>query len=280
MGSQVPTGAGAVEAAVAVARANGLVFAEPASIGAASNVLVHLRPAPVVARVMTATAVLHSDLGAWLERELEVGAFLAQRGSPIVPPTDLIDPGPYAHAGYWMSFWKFIEHDAERRLEEPARLGRCLHELHAQLAEFPGPLPPLADVGEGIGGLIDGIAAGSDPGQTTPDALRAELERLRPLVFETDLPAQPLHGDVSLSNLLPADGNLLWNDLEDVCHGPVEWDLASLVVSLRDRGASARFIDDVLRTYGGAETTRLTHFIDAHALYGEVWQAFQAARSP
>jgi len=53
--------ASSLAAAQAVAREHGVACDEAVLIAAGSNVLVHLKPAPVVARVMTGTAVLHDD---------------------------------------------------------------------------------------------------------------------------------------------------------------------------------------------------------------------------
>src|SRR4051794_35673842 len=64
--------ASAVAAAQAVARAHGVACDDAVRIAGGSNVLVHLRPAPVLARVMTATAVLHADPEQWLAREVAV----------------------------------------------------------------------------------------------------------------------------------------------------------------------------------------------------------------
>jgi hypothetical protein len=50
--------ASSLAAAQAVAREHGVACDEAVRIAAGSNVLVHLKPAPVVARVMTGTAVL------------------------------------------------------------------------------------------------------------------------------------------------------------------------------------------------------------------------------
>ena len=58
----------ALAAAGAVACAGGLNLDEAAVIHSESNVLVHLRPAPVLARVMTGTVALHDDPRKWLER--------------------------------------------------------------------------------------------------------------------------------------------------------------------------------------------------------------------
>jgi Ser/Thr protein kinase RdoA (MazF antagonist) len=108
-------------------------------------------------------------------------------------------------------------------------------------------------------------------GELGSDSLLLRLDALTPTVFESALPAQALHGDVSLSNLLPTGRGLLWNDLEDVCCGPVEWDLAGLVSSARARGPA--FVEELLAGYGGPGLDDLEPFLEAHALYEAVWRA-------
>ena len=103
--------ASALAAAQAVAREHGVACDEAVLIAAGSNVLVHLKPAPVVARVMTGTAVLHDDVEQWLAREVAVGAFLAERTDLVVPPSDILPPGPHEHDGLWMTLWRFVPHD-------------------------------------------------------------------------------------------------------------------------------------------------------------------------
>ena len=100
--------ASALAAAQAVAREHGVACDDAVRIAAGSNVLVHLKPAPVVARVMTGTAVLHDDAEQWLAREVAVGAFLAERTDLVVPPTDILPPGPYEQDGLWMTLWRFV----------------------------------------------------------------------------------------------------------------------------------------------------------------------------
>jgi hypothetical protein len=75
--------ASSLAAAQAVAREHRVACDEAVRIAAGSNVLVHLKPAPVVAWVMTATAVLHDDAEQWLAREVAVGAFLAERSDLV-----------------------------------------------------------------------------------------------------------------------------------------------------------------------------------------------------
>jgi Ser/Thr protein kinase RdoA (MazF antagonist) len=110
------------------------------------------------------------------------------------------------------------------------------------------------------------------------DRLGFKLDALTPAVFESSLPAQALHGDASLSNLLSTERGLVWNDLEDVCAGPVAWDVAGLMSSARSRGQSATFIEELLAGYGDPGVEDLGAFLEAHALYEVVWHAFEGRR--
>ena len=270
--------ASAIAAAQAVAREHGVACDDAVLIAAGSNALVHLKPAPVVARVMTATAILHGDAGQWLGREVAVGAFLAERTDLVVPPSDLLPPGPHEVDGLWMTMWKFVTHDEHAPPPDPRELGRSLRELHAALAEFSGDLSPLGDVRNWLARLLAELRPSPALTQHDIDRLGLELEALTPAVFESSLPAQALHGDVSMGNLLRTDDGLLWNDFEDVCAGPVAWDVAGLVASARARGHSARFVEELLAAYGEPDVDGLEPFLEAHALYDVVWQAFEARR--
>jgi hypothetical protein len=267
-------------AAQAVAREHGVACDEAVRIGAGSNVLVHLKPAPVVARVMTGTAVLHDDAEQWLAREVAVAAFVAERTDLVVPPSDILPPGPHVQDGLWMTLWKFVPHDAQAPPPEPRELGRSLRGLHAALADFPGDLAPLSEVRDWLERLLAELRPSPPLTQRDIDWLRFELDALTPAVFESSLSAQALHGDASMSNLLRTDSGLVWNDLEDVCAGPVAWDISGLVASARARGQSAKFIEELLAAYGEPGVEGLETFFEAHALYEVVWQAFEARRRP
>jgi hypothetical protein len=274
-----PGTARALAAARAVALAHSVACEDAVVVAAGSNVLVHLKPAPVVARVMTGTAVLHDDVERWLAGEVAVGAFLGARGL-AVSPTDVLAPGPHQHEGLWMTFWEFVEHDASRPLPRADELGGSLRELHAALAGFPGELGPLSDVRDWLDGLLAELHPSPRLTAQDRDLLRSRLQELSPTVFESSLPAQAIHGDASMSNLLSTDDGLIWNDLEDACVGPVHWDVAGLIVEARARGESEAFVADFLRAYGGLELDELDDFIAAHLVYTTVWQAFAAQRRP
>jgi Phosphotransferase enzyme family len=266
----------ALRAARAVLTAYDLPCEDAVVLAGASNVLVHLKPTPVVARVMTATAVLHDDVESWLVREVAVGTFLGERGL-VVSPTRLLPPGPHRRDELWMTFWDYVPHDHPGTL--PAReLGDSLRRLHAALAEFPGELEPLLATQKWLERLLDGLQPAPALSSADIESLRASLHELTPRVFDASDPAQALHGDTGLGNVLRTDKRLLWNDLEDVCTGPVAWDVAGLVVSARYRGRSDGFIEELLDAYGGPRIDELSDFIAAHELYTTIWQSYDVQR--
>jgi hypothetical protein len=81
-----PTAERAMRAALAVAETVGVRVGAPVVLHDGSNLLVHLSPAPVVARVPTVTGIVRPGAG-WLRRELAVAGHLARRGAPVVAPT-------------------------------------------------------------------------------------------------------------------------------------------------------------------------------------------------
>ena len=275
--TEQPSPARALTAARAVALANSVACEDAVVLAVGSNVLVHLKPTPVIARVMTGTAVLHADVERWLAREVAVGTFLGDRGL-AVPPTDVLAPGPHVHEGLWMTFWKFVEHDAARPLPRAHELGGSLRELHDALADFPGELGPLIEIRDWLDRLLGELRPSPALTAQDRDLLRFHLQELTPAVFESPLPAQTIHGDASLSNLLRTDAGVIWNDLEDVCVGPVHWDVAGLVLEAGAPGRSETFAADFLRAYDGLELEELTDFIAAHRLYATVWRAFDTQR--
>lgn len=202
-----------MRAAVSVARAHGLTVSSPLVLRHLSNTLIWLRPAPVVARVATATALVRSP-AAFLERDLAVSAYLAARGVPVVPASGELPPGPHAHSGFTMTFTQHVPHDLSV-VPSPASFASLLASLHAELARYPGPLP--------VAMPFDDMAA---LGCAAPD---------RPAGGA----ARPLHGDAHPGNLLWTPAGPVWNDFEDTWLGPVEWDLACLLHTQRLDGAAA-----------------------------------------
>lgn len=211
-----PTTAEAVAASVACAEALGLPTDDPVVVAEGYSVRVRLAPAPVVTRVVTLGRVLRGDPLPWLEREVEVGRFLAAAGAPVVAPWH--DPGPHLAGGLEVTLWQWADH--EPGAVGDAEFGALLGELHAALASYDADLPVL------VGPLTDiasAMAVSSEP------LLHRAAAVLVPLAMAW--PRRPLHGDAHTGNVLLTPAGPRWTDLEDVCAGPVEWDLASTTVS-------------------------------------------------
>jgi hypothetical protein len=270
----------ALNAARAVATAHGLACEQSFVVYSGSNVHVHLRPAPLLARVMTGTVVLHDDPQRWLEREVAVLEFLAPSGL-AVPPSRLIAPGPHHHDGLWMTFSEWIpEVEQGAPPADAARLGRALRTLHDQLQTFEGELGTLSDLRDDIERLHGLLRSSEVLDADTISSLRARLDAAGDLVFGSTLPVQALHGDTSLSNLLHTPDGLVWNDFEDTFRGPVHWDVAGYVMSLRNRGATPAFVRQVLDQYAWGDEQELAPFINAHEVYDGIWRLYDSQRRP
>lgn len=256
----------ALAAAVAVARAHGIRSTDPAVLSARSNLIVHLRPAPVVARVATATAILRPDVREWFGREVAVAGFLAGQGVGVVPPSEEIPPGPHERHGQTVSFWRFVAPDPGRR-PSVAEAGQALQELHRALRNFPGELPYLACPLVEVPRLLDRIGRQGDLPAADLARLRNAHERLAPILRSPSRPAQALHGDAHLRNLIATADGLLWNDFEDTCCGPADWDLACFCRQIPEGGEAA------LAAYGGGAPTleELAPWLEARELQGTVW---------
>ncbi len=206
----------AVAASVRCARAVGLPTGDPHVVAEGYSVRVHLRPAPVVSRVVTAGRVLRSPVLPWMQREVAVGQYLVTRGAPVVGPWT--DPGPHLVDDVEVSLWHWVQQVPGT--VSAAAYGPLLHALHEALAPCPVPLPLLAGP---LNDITTALASYDDP------VLHAAADALLPLTASWS--RRPLHGDAHTGNVLLTRQGPLWTDFEDVCVGPVEWDLASLTVS-------------------------------------------------
>jgi Ser/Thr protein kinase RdoA (MazF antagonist) len=259
----------AIDAAVAVAREHGLRVGEPVVLRDGLNVLVHLRPAPVVARVAGTIARVRPGDG-WLRRELAVASSLAAAGAPVVAPSAELAPGPHHHEGRVLSFWTYVEH---RGAPGAAAAGAALRDVHAALRGFHGSLPALGLVTEAEA-LLAMVAAEEaiDPG--TAHALHDRIEELRAVIGTLRGPVQPLHGDAHLRNVLNGPDGPLWNDWEDTCIGPVHWDAACLLATHRVTGREPEA--EVALSAAGLELdpAELGLWVDARVLQGAIWTIY------
>jgi len=261
-----------VAAAVAVARAHGLRVTDPVVIAEGSRVLVHLRPAPVVARVAASTPGVHTDVGTWLEREVAVATFLARRGVRVVPPTDLGPPGPHRWGPLTVTLWAWVD-GAPGATIDGASAGRALAELHEALAPYPGELPFLDPALDAVARLIDAVERAGAVAPGDADRVRLEHGDIARAIHAADR-VQPLHGDAWAGNLVVSQGELFWTDFEDVCIGPIAWDIACL----RMDGPTDGGFEMAARA--GISDADLGPFLRARELQTVAWASMRATRDP
>jgi hypothetical protein len=229
-----------------------------------NNTIVHLAPAPVVAKVGT-TSIRH-DGASVLDNELRVGQFIAARGAPIAPPTSDVRPGPYTREGTVLTLWTYKKHFPDIDVSDDA-LAHALSAFHGAFDAYQGPLPHFSDnLTRAHHALVDSSRTPELPeGERTfliDVALRIE-SRLKSF----DLTSHPLHGDPHLDgNILLTDEGPLLIDFEAACLGPYEWDLTSLQCA---RSAYRELDDELLAV--------LSHM---RSLCVSIWCWMQYGRAP
>jgi Ser/Thr protein kinase RdoA (MazF antagonist) len=149
---------------------------------------------------------------------------------------------------------------------------------HDELRPFEGDLAGLREPGEDIERLLGQLQPADAQESNAISSLHEQLDMLRTTVFESALPTQALHGDVSLRNLLRTPCRVVWNDFEDTFRGPVHWDVASYVGSLRIHGASERSVREVLEAYGWNDEQELAPFLAAQDVYDQIWRMYDRQR--
>ncbi|MBF6136057.1 phosphotransferase [Nocardia otitidiscaviarum] len=227
----------ALAAATAAGRELGVEVGEAVVLYDVFSVIVHLAPAPVVVRVPTVlpSYVTPEELAARQRIELDVVAWLADRGVPVIPPSPLVPREPVLRDGFSMTFWQLVAVDGDA---EPdfVRNAELVARLHTEMRDYPGELPFLSAaeprmVTESLR-LLEQRPDLLDPADL--ERARREWELLEPLVssraaFEAAFPGvnlQPIHGDAPIANIIATETGPLYSDFELTTLGPAEWDVA------------------------------------------------------
>lgn len=264
-----------LDALVAFAADHDVRVGDPVVLGNTSNIVVHLRPTPIVARVPYITALGRDRPDVCLARELALATHLHAEGVPTIPPSSLLPPGPHAlpvRTGGEPTWVSFME--------------------HVQLT--PVDLdsgPHAAMVGERLADLVGVAATMDDPAglfdRSLADETEIGLDRLSGRIPAADIAtlrawaadaliapvdAQPLHGDPHGRNIgRRADGEFVWFDLDDgVADSPLV-DLATLVNAWPAAGAVA------CRRMGvDPEGPELARYVAQRRMWGGLWTQYYA----
>ena len=258
------------DAAVKVAATLGIHSSDPVVLADGANVVVHLSPAPVVAKVAASTTEVRPAAD-WLQRELDVAGYLAGRGAPVMTPSPEVPATVHHGDGQVMSFWRYLPRSgrglADRRPAGEDVIGPMLRDLHAELAGYPGQLPVLTPLQD-----IPSYLARPQTAVTPAESAALTAAHARLMAGLGSFPARPLHGDAGAGNLMATGSGWVWHDFEDTCSGPLAWDVAASTASQRldARRVLAAYGDPVdPATLAACEQLRRLHLTVWYNLYAE-----------
>jgi hypothetical protein len=214
----------ALQAATSVAHRLGVDCVDPTILHHSEHISIALFPSDIVARVVRAENI---EAEKKLRREVEVGRHLVQKGAPVVSPATDVFAGPHLHDGFALTLWQYVKHVAADG-DNPAHrasAAEALRRVHDALADFPGELPSFRS-------KIDGCRTSLESRSALP-ALNAADRRFlltahdRVIASLDALPLRlvPIHGDAAPHNVLITPDGARYNDFEDACLGPREWDV-------------------------------------------------------
>lgn len=222
----------------------GLDMSDPVVLSDGGNLILWIRPFPIVARV--ATLFWGDKVANWenvWRLEIEVAHHLMRHQIPVVPPTSTIPAGPHNIAGTWMSLWEY-EESVECPPPDPMTAVNMVQNLIQAMQDFPKPLPSWgawSHVEEATARLQHKSVAHSQI-----PLIVAEVQKTR---AQLDLmPLVNAHGDAHPGNLLATRQGWQWIDFEDASLMPYFWDWASFVANtaLLD-GVQHPLVQQVLR---------------------------------
>ena len=206
----------------------------------ANNVVVHLAPSPVVAKICRSS---FGDFG-WrkLATELEIARHLVRAGAPVVGPSPELPPGPHVQGDFAMTFWRHQDHDPDA-LATSGGAGHALAQVHEALDSYPDTFPSFLDRQvRRTAKILFGESAPSPHPTFDRDFLCSQYLSITSELHDRKLRCRTLHGDPHRGNVLVSKAGYLLIDFESVCSGPLEWDLSALP----GLGAGAFFVDEDL----------------------------------
>lgn len=251
----------AVLAAIEIASAHGITADRCDILQDASTLVVRLTET-LVARVVQDREGPRQGMD-WFERENAIAQHLTLCGAPIIPLHPGLPPGPHKHLGYPMNFWEFVTRTTGE--QNPQETGQTLRTCHELLRTFSHPLPVLGIMTETLAILETRELFPAPTQRMLHDRLSSSTDALK------GYPAQPLHGDAHMGNLINTTRGLLLTDWEDAFSGPVEWDIASLIWNAKILDDDNQAVSAILDAYGSVNSDALQQSMIARAAVITAW---------
>lgn len=183
----------------------------------------------------------------YIRQQMDLALFLADRGFKTSRPyLDKV----FKEEDFLISIWSFVKGETDGRAIHDYKIGQLLYQFHKTTDSYKGLLPNKE---KSIGAFIrDSEKFSNNRNLTDKDISilekRAlEFEQAAKGVIEKS-ETGVIHGDFSQSNIISQGGVAYLIDLDRVCIGPRQWDLAHPIHSEIFFGSGAA--KDVLQGYG------------------------------
>ncbi|HEV8102993.1 MAG TPA: phosphotransferase [Gaiellaceae bacterium] len=249
-----------VAAAVSAARRAGIEVTDPVVLHERHGLIVQLGPAPVVARVERTASIARSGLDG--ANAVAFAAFLTEVGASVVRSLG----GPLQmENGVVVTLWALLETSGPL---DPAAAGASLRDLHDRATGYAGRLRSFDPRPDALA-LCEALAGTEFGGPIA--TIRRAVERLE---LPERLGVEPIHGDAHLGNVIQTSRGPIWIDLEDVCRGPREWDLACLLHRGLLLGQHDQAAEAALESYGKHDREAVDELAAAVMVWIAPWAVY------
>ncbi|WP_246362712.1 hypothetical protein [Paenibacillus alba] len=128
---------------LSIAESNGLTDITPIELSNGGNLIIHLAPYPIVARIATVISKENAEYAyKILDRELHISRHLQSKSVPVLCPADLSDAGPHDVAGTWLTLWEYIPPTVIQP-PSPSEVVELVNGLSLAMKDFFDELPML-----------------------------------------------------------------------------------------------------------------------------------------
>jgi len=217
----------AVAAAISTASELGLTADAALVLHDSNRVALRVMPCDMLARVAGPAHAAVAPL------EIEIAQRLAEFEAPVAAVAPRVGHRVYERDGFWITLWTYYDSAVSPGLQ-PADYADALKRLHAGLRNLDVITPHFSDrVAE-----ARQLVARPEETPALADAdrklLDSTLRSVTLAVARRKAAEQVLHGEPHPGNVLNTTRGPLFVDLETVCRGPLEFDLAHVPRAVSD----------------------------------------------
>jgi hypothetical protein len=165
--------------------------------------------------------------------EIEIAQRLAQLDAPVAEVAPRVGHRVYERDGFWITLWTYYDSVASPGLQ-PADYAAALKRLHAGLRNLDVSTPHFTDRVAEARQLVARPEQTPALANADRELLDSTLRSVTLAVARRSAAEQVLHGEPHPGNVLNTTRGPLFVDLETVCRGPVEFDLAHVPRAVSD----------------------------------------------